>query len=155
MCADDLGDRHLRRMTEKSLDGSWFEVEGAQDVALGKTGTRVGMPLADYCFNLSFRPIQDEITTTLRANDLLLPLDAPNAQPREHVLTNDGDSVADVAGPSYVGDLCSPSSGILLSGMMFSILSPSLSIKHFRNLLTHVYTCQVKHVRGCYIGIYA
>eukprot|EP00959_Pyramimonas_sp_CCMP1952_P036453 763103-Pyramimonas_sp.AAC.1 len=55
---DQLPDRHLLTSVVDTMKSTWFQVKGADQVVQPGGGTRPGMPLADYLFNIDFSPIQ-------------------------------------------------------------------------------------------------
>eukprot|EP00959_Pyramimonas_sp_CCMP1952_P146605 3068742-Pyramimonas_sp.AAC.1 len=62
-------------MVAETFRTPWFEVKGSSALAQSRSGTRPGMPLADFIFNISFKPVQDDIHSRLGAAGLLLQLD--------------------------------------------------------------------------------
>eukprot|EP00959_Pyramimonas_sp_CCMP1952_P391478 8203848-Pyramimonas_sp.AAC.1 len=100
---DVADDPHIRRSIQHSLHGTWFEVGGAKDAALGKTGTRVGMPLADLLFKLNFWPVQHEITQALASKGWLRR--APPIGDHNRLLSHERENPPVAQGLSYVDDL--------------------------------------------------
>ena len=73
-----------------------------------RAGTRVGMPLADFCFNLAFRPCQKEITDRLSAAGMTLHAHDPGLHSAPHVFTTADelpDSPQQYEGLAFIDDL--------------------------------------------------
>eukprot|EP00959_Pyramimonas_sp_CCMP1952_P085112 1779713-Pyramimonas_sp.AAC.1 len=89
-------------MTRISPCHTWFQIGSAEGAALGKTDTRVGMPLADYWINSNFWPGQHDINDIPRQDGLIC---LPPPALEQCMLASIDDRASHVHGPSYVDDL--------------------------------------------------
>ena len=64
-------DPHLAAMLTEAHCGTWFCVEGREEVARSRKGTRPGCSLADLVFNLAFAPALTDIQRGLQDADLV------------------------------------------------------------------------------------